>query len=211
MGEAWAHLTLGLVELTAENLAEATAHLQRSLEIHEALGDRLGICRSRLNLAVLKTLVATTREQGRSELEGALGLADELEDRWGEGFGMMFLGLADVDAGARAEAAAHLGTALLTPAIGPLRAGALEGFAQLAADADPKRALRLLGAAQSLRERHAGRPPPFIRRRAAAVRARAEQRLARDVAADAWVAGCGMATEEAVAYALEDDPQRKAF
>ncbi len=117
---------------------------------------------------------------------------------------MMFLGLADIDTGAPAEGSAHLRRALMTPAIGPLRAGALEGFAELAVDGDPRRALRLLGAAQSLRERHAGQPPPFIRRRAGDVRRRAEASLDEPVAHEAWDEGCAMSTPDAVASALQE-------
>ena len=115
---------------------------------------------------------------------------------------MMFLGLADIDTGALAEASAHFRCALLTPAIGPLRAGAFEGLARLAVERDPRRALHLLGAAHSLRERHAGQPPPFVRRRAGAVRARAEASLDDPIALEAWNEGCAMSTRDAIAHAL---------
>jgi hypothetical protein len=172
--------------------------------MHQALGDRLGICRSRAYLGAAMTLIPASSEQGRKELEPAAEMAHELNDGWCEGFALMFLGLAEADAGAHAPAATHLRRALLTEAMGPLRAGALEGLAQLAIAQDPKRALRLLGAAHSLRDRQAGRPPPFIRRRAAAIRAQAGQHLDPDIAGQAWDEGCQMTTEEAIPYALEN-------
>jgi hypothetical protein len=132
--------------------------------------------------------------------------AGTLDDGWGVGFGTLFLGLADIDAGEPAAALAHLTAALLNPAIGPIRAGGMEGLAELAAESNPPRALRLLGAAAALRQRHAGRPPPFVKRRAAAIRARAEERVTGPAAERAWGEGFAMSTEEAIAYALGASP-----
>jgi predicted ATPase/DNA-binding SARP family transcriptional activator len=203
-GEARARLTLGLIEFTAENPAQAIRHLERSLAMHQALGDRLGICRSRAYLGAAMMLIPASSDQSRTELEPAAEMARQLKDGWCEGFALMFLGFAELDAAAQASAAAHLRRALLTEAIGPLRAGALEGLAQLATGQDSKKAMRLLGAAHSLRERQAGRPPPFIKRRAAAIRAQAGQQLDPDIAGQAWDEGRQMTTEEAIRYALEN-------
>jgi predicted ATPase/DNA-binding SARP family transcriptional activator len=208
--QARARLTLGLIEFSAEDPAKATRHLTRSLAMHQALGDRLGICRSRAYLGAAMTLTPVSSEQGRKELEPAAEMAHELNDGWCEGFALMFLGFAETEAGARASAATHLRRALLIEAMGPLRAGAFEGLAQLAIAQDPKRALRLLGAAHSLRDRQAGRPPPFIRRRAAAIRAQAGQRLDPDIASQAWDEGCQMTTEEAIPYALKNHQPHQA-
>jgi hypothetical protein len=47
-----------------------------------------------------------------------------------------------------------------------------------------------------------------IKRRAAAVRARAEQQLDQDMAEQAWNEGLRMTTDEAIGYALEDRQHR---
>jgi hypothetical protein len=208
LGESWARLTLGLIEFMAENADEATRHLERSLAMHEALGHRLGVSRSLTFLGATMTLIPSRPVQAREDLKRALQTAHALTDSWGEGFALYFLGLADLDAGEHKPAATHLCGALRTEALGPIRAGALEGLAQLANEHDPRRAMRLLGAANSLRERHAGRPPPFIRRRAAAIRAHAEQRIDAAAAEQAWNDGRQMTTEEALAYALGDHQPR---
>jgi hypothetical protein len=155
------------------------------------------------------TMDASSRDRGRKQLQDALRLAQELDDRWGEGFSLFFLGLADLDAGDRGLATARFRGALMAEALGPIRAGPLEGLAALACERDPGRTLRLMGAATSLRERHGGRPPPpVIKRRAAAVRARAEQQLDQDMAEQAWNEGLRMTTDEAIGYALEDHQHR---
>ncbi len=211
-GESWAGLSLGLIEFVADDPIEATRHLKRSLAMHEARGDRLGVCRSLIFLATALTHISASKEQGRIELKRALLAAHQLEDGWGEGFALLFLGFADADAGESEVAATHFRGALLTDALGPVRAGALDGLAELAGENDPRRAIRLLGAATGLRERHAGRPPPHLRRRAAATRAQAEQRMDPLTAEEAWNEGRRMTTDEALLYALGDhrpqhDPQ----
>jgi predicted ATPase/DNA-binding SARP family transcriptional activator len=207
-GEAWARVTLGMIEFTAENYAEASRQLEQALAMHEVLGQRLGVERARIFLGVGMTMDASSRDRGRKQLQDALRLAQELDDRWGEGFSLFFLGLADLDGGDRGLATARFRGALMAEALGPIRAGPLEGLAALACERDPGRTLRLMGAATSLRERHGGRPPPVIKRRAAAVRARAEQQLDQDMAEQAWNEGLRMTTDEAIGYALEDRQHR---
>jgi hypothetical protein len=109
---------------------------------------------------------------------------------------------AELEAGNRQLAAKHLGGALLTEALGPIRGTALEGFAKLAVDEDPRRAMRLLAASAGLRERDGGRPPAWLRRKAAATRAQAEWLLDPIDAERAWDEGAGMTTGETLAYAL---------
>ncbi|HEY6396954.1 MAG TPA: BTAD domain-containing putative transcriptional regulator, partial [Solirubrobacteraceae bacterium] len=210
-GESWARLTLGQIEWFADNAIEARRQLERSHTIHEALGDRLGTSRSLVLLAAVMSHPPTSRARGRKELEQALHTAHELEDGWGEGFALLFLGLAELDAGDREVAATHFRGALRMEALGPIRAGALEGLAELASEKDPRRTMRLLGAATALRERHAGRPPPSIRRRAAAIRARAEQQIDAGATQQAWNEGHRLTPEEALAYALEDQGPHHAF
>ncbi|MBV9166621.1 MAG: winged helix-turn-helix domain-containing protein [Solirubrobacterales bacterium] len=211
VGEAWSHLTLGMIEWIADNPSEATGHLRRSLAMHKKLDHQLGASRSRILLAASMILTPRTLERGRIELKVAAQIAHDLEDRWGEGLAMMILGLADLDAGQPDIAADHLRRALLSEAIGPIRGGALEGFAQLAGDDDPPRALRLLGAATRLRERQTGRPPEFLKRRAAAIRARAEEQLELPDAEQAWNEGYQMTTPHAIAHALDNRQANEAL
>ncbi len=116
--------------------------------------------------------------------------------------------MAEREAGNRELAAAHLRSALLTDALGPIRGTALDGFAELAVEQDPRRAIRLLAASAALRERDGGRPPAWLRRKAAATRARAEHRLDPLDAQQAWDDGSRMTAEETVGYALEEHELR---
>jgi hypothetical protein len=107
--------------------------------------------------------------------------------------------------GRRALAAAHLTRVVRTPALGPVRGTAIEGLARLAVERDPRRAARLVGACASVRESGGGAPPPWLRRRGEAVQTDAEQALGPAEARRAWEEGRRMSTEQAIAYALEED------
>ena len=201
-GEARARVWLGFLELTQD---PPRAHeSERSLALNEALGDRLGISRSLLFLGVaLSQHVPEREQQGYEALRRSVQMAHELHDDWGEGFAHIFLGFGALEERDRELAASHLKSALLTEALGPIRGTPLDGFARLAVDEDPRRALRLLAASNTLRERGGVRPPAWLKRRAAAVRVQAEQRLDPLDAQRAWEAGSSMTTEETIAYAVE--------
>jgi hypothetical protein len=153
------------------------------------------------------TYVPASKEQGRIELERGLQAAHELGDTWGQGWAQVFLGFADADAGDRRIAATRFLGAVTTEALGPIRAAGLDGLAALTTADDPPRAIRLLGAATAHRRRHGGRPVPHFQRRTEAVRAQAEQRIYPLTAQQAWNEGFQMTTEEAIAYALQAQPQ----
>jgi tetratricopeptide (TPR) repeat protein len=206
-GQAWARQSLGFIEWEAGDHQAAARHLQRSLAMHQARGDRLGACRSLIFLATAMTYIPASKEQGRIDLERGLQAAHELGDAWGQGWAQVFLGFADADAGDRPLATARFRGAITTQALGPIRAAGLDGLAALAAAADPPRAIRLLGAATAHRRRHGGRPVPHFQRRTEAVRAQAEQRIDPLTAQQAWNEGLQMTTEEAIAYALQAQPQ----
>ncbi len=200
-GEARARLWLGFLELTGD--PPATRQSEQSLSMHEALVDKPGICRSLVFLGIAMSELPGSEKQGYAALQRAVHMARELDDGWGEGFARIFLGLAELEAGNRQLAASHLRGALLTEALGPIRGTALDGLARLAVDEDPRRAMRLLAASAALRERDGGRPPAWLRRKAAATRAQAEPLLDPLEAERAWNEGIGMSTEETIAYALE--------
>jgi non-specific serine/threonine protein kinase len=205
-GEAWTLVTLGMIEFTAERHAEASAHLTRALAMHEVLGHRLGVERARTFLGVEMTMTPNSHEAGRKLLEQAVQDARKLGDSWGEGFALLFVGLAELDAGDRPRAATRFRRMLTIDALGPIRAGALGGMAALSCEQDPGRAVRLLAAAARLRDRQGGRPPPVIKRREHAVRIKAEQQLDATMAQAAWNQGLRMSTGKAIAYALDTQP-----
>jgi len=207
VGQAWARQSLGFIEWEAGDHQAAARHLQRSLAMHQARGDRLGACRSLIFLATAMTYLPASKEQGRIELERGLQAAHELGDAWGQGWAQVFLGFADADAGDRPLAATRFRGAITIQALGPIRAAGLDGLAALAAAADPPRAIRLLGAATAHRRRHGGRPVPHFQRRTEAVRAQAEQHIDPLTAQQTWNEGLQMTTEEAIAYALQAQPQ----
>ena len=107
--------------------------------------------------------------------------------------------------GNHALAAAHLASVVRTPALGPVRGTAIEALARLSLEHDPRRAARLVGACASVRESGGGVPPPWLKRRGEAVRAKAEQILGPAAAQQAWEDGRRMNTEQAIVYALEQD------
>ncbi len=199
-GEARARLWLGFLELTGD--PPVTRQSEQSLSMHEALGDKPGICRSLVFLGIAMSQLPGSQQQGYAALQRAVQMARELEDDWGEAFARIFLGLAELDAGNRELAASHLRGALLTEALGPIRGTAVDGLARLAADQDPRRALRLLAASVALRERDGGRPPAWLWRKAYATRAQAEPLLDPLDAQRAWDEGASMSTEETIAYAV---------
>ncbi len=207
VGEARARLWLGFIDLTGD--PPGTRQSEQSLAINEALGDRPGICRSLLFLGIGMSQFAESKEQGYEALQRAGEMARELEDGWTEGFAQVFLGLANIDAGNHEQATTQLRGALQTEALGPIRGTALDAFASLAVEQDPRRAIRLLAASAALRERDGGRPPAWLRRRAATVRKRAEQLLGPVDAERAWEEGTSMTTEQTLAYALGDRTPRQ--
>jgi non-specific serine/threonine protein kinase len=201
-GEAGARLWLAFRDLTSDPPGASNA--RRSLALHEAVGDRLGVCRSLLFLGVALGVKPERREASRRALERAVRLARELDDGWAEGFARSFLGHADIDDGKRELAASHFRAALQAEVLGPVRGQALDGFARLALERDPRRAIRLLGAARAMRERYGGRAPPWRERVNEATRAKAERRLDALASHEAWEDGLAMSTEQAIAHALED-------
>ena len=199
-GEAWAWLWLGFLELNGDPPSPVAA--RRSLEMHEQVGDRVGICRSLVFLGGALTQHPQTMVEGQDALGRALAIADELEDVWGEGFARVFLGWAEIAHGNPDLAEAHLGRVVRTPALGPVRGTAIEALARLSLPCDPRRAARLVGACASVRESGGGIPPPWLRRRGEAVRAEAEQALGAVQARRAWEEGRRMSVSQAIAYAL---------
>jgi hypothetical protein len=203
-GEAWARLRLAFIGLTSDPPQSTEA--RRSLAMHQEVGDQLGICRSLLILGIALSQFPDSRTDGHQMLERAAQMGRELEDRYGEGFARTFLGWAALYTGDHELAATHLRYGAATEALGPVRGTAIEALARLALErGDPARSMRLLAASAALRNRAGGRPPEWLKRRAADIRQRGERQLTASDADRAWQEGLAMSTEEAVAYALKDD------
>jgi tetratricopeptide (TPR) repeat protein len=200
-GEAWAWLWLGFLELNGDPPSPSAA--RRSLDLHEEIGDRVGICRSLVFLGGTLTQHPAAMSEGQELLRRALALARELDDVWGEGFARVFLGWAEIALGNHQLAAAQLTRVIRTPALGPVRGTAIEGLARLALEHDPRRAARLVGACASVRESGGGVPPPWLKRRGDAVRTEAEEVLGPSSTQQAWEEGRRLSTNQAIAYALE--------
>jgi tetratricopeptide (TPR) repeat protein len=200
-GEAWAWLWLGWLE--ENNDPPKSDALRRSLELHEQLGDSVGVCRSLVFLGAVLSQYPESMNEGQVLLRRALAMAHELDDGWSGGLARFFLGVAEVALGNHELAVAHLAYAIRTPALGPVRGTALEGLARVELERDPRRALRLVGACAAVRERGGGRPPAWLKRRGEAVRAEAEQVLGKAEAQQVWEEGRRMSTEQAITYALE--------
>ncbi len=198
-GEAGARLWLGFVGLTQDPPDPTEA--RRSLELHEQIGDRVGICRSLVFLGIALSRRPETRQEGIDVLSRTLSLAQELQDDYAHGFARTLLAWSATEAGDRTAAEAHLSHALAIEAIGPVRATAIDTAAMLALPDDPHRALRLAAASAALRARVGARPPAWITRRENAIRAEAEAQLDPADAQTVWAEGSAMSTEEALAYA----------
>ena len=201
-GEAWGWLWLGFLELNGDPPRPNAA--RRSLEMHERVGDRVGICRSLVFLGGALTQHRETMTDGQHALRRALAIAQELEDVWGEGFARVFLGWVEIALGNNELAAAHLARVVSTPALGPVRGTAIEALARLSLERDPRRAACLVGACASVRESGGGVPPPWLKRRGEAVVAQAEHVLGPAEARRAWEEGRRMSPEQAIAYALHE-------
>jgi predicted ATPase/DNA-binding SARP family transcriptional activator len=202
-GEAWARTTLGQLCWAIEDHGGGRAQLERSIPMHEELGDRFGLARALIHLGSALSIPGGDAE-GRCHLERGVAMAEELGDRWGMAYGLMLLGFAEIEAGKGASAGLRFRDAL-NLRVGGFMAGPLEGLAHLVAEESAERAMRLLGAAMEIRDRFGGRRPPVMDRVIEPIRGRAERHLEPDLARRAWDEGHQMTTEEALAFALEDE------
>jgi non-specific serine/threonine protein kinase len=189
--------------------AAARALYEESLAIWRELGDRRGVAVSLSNLgnaAYGQGVYAAARPL----YEESLAIFKELGDRWGIAYSLNNLGLV-----AHAEGDYPAALALLKECLQICRelgdpwaiAVSLQGLALVAAAvARPDRAARLWGAAERLRDEIGGPLPQNER-------SRYEQRVAAACAAlgaecfdRAWQEGRAMTWEQAVEYALSEEP-----
>jgi tetratricopeptide (TPR) repeat protein len=185
--------------------ARATAWLDEALRLDRQLGDR-------------EQLNADQHERGELALvQGDDARAEALEAAGLEGFrargntermeaALLNLGYVAQHQGERGRAAAvHREALALAVELGD-RWHSIECVAGLAGAAEPARAVRLLGAAAALRDVDQSQPVLARRREIERNLAAARAQLDEATFATAWAEGQAMPLEEAIAYALEDDP-----
>ena len=205
--QAGAYLNLGSVAWRAGRLDEARRPLERAQQLYVDADDRRG----QANAMGSRALVA--REQGdlpgaMSLLREALGLFRSLGDDWGtanslENLGDVMLALEDRGAAAAAfKEALQIGRALGNSVH---IAECFEGLAAVAAEGQPRRAARLLGAAEALRDT-SGTPVAAVdQHRHVDLVARLRRRFRPDAFLAAWQEGRQVPIERTVDVALQED------
>jgi predicted ATPase/DNA-binding CsgD family transcriptional regulator len=199
--------TLGLVLLSLQDFRRAEGCLIDALAIQRRLGERTDVARTLGSLA----LVANGRgrpDRARAHLEESIALARQSGDQWGLGTSIGVLGEMALDAGDLAEAGLQLVLSLRI--LGGLSEGSgvayrLEGLARLAAArSEADRALTLAAAAAVLRTQIGVAAVPHWQRRLDDALSRSRRLLPAQAAAAAEGRGARMTTEQAIAYALEE-------
>jgi predicted ATPase len=91
-GVAWARLALGTAAWLRHDRAEALRQCEASWTAHTELGNRFGVERSQVRLAMVRGVDPATQGQAQEMLERGVALAHELGDSFGEGFAAGWLG-----------------------------------------------------------------------------------------------------------------------
>ncbi|HEX8969378.1 MAG TPA: tetratricopeptide repeat protein [Chloroflexota bacterium] len=201
------YLNLGLVAWGSRHLEEANRFFERAQRLYLQAGDRDG----QANTLGCWGLVA--REQGdldgaRRLLGEALDLFRALGDDWGAANTLANLGQVKVACDDRAGATVAFQEALrIRRALGDVlhMAECFEGLAAVAADTQPRRAVRLLGAAEALRDRSGAPVAAVDEQRLARLVARLRGRLRHETFESAWRAGRGLSVEQMLEMALRDE------
>jgi len=153
----------GTNAMLAQDLDAAEAYLARALRLFERLDRPQGIGRT-LGIRGVVRFLEGNLGAARDLLVEAISALDGWDDPWGQGQAHTYLGLIAKFTGDHAPAERHLSEAvrLLVSTSDPTILGvALAGLSTLAVGRDPRRALRLGGAAVGHRERVGGRYPPW--------------------------------------------------
>ena len=205
----------GLVYLSIEAGAypEAEALAREAVDYARTTGDRLGLCASLGHLAI--ALHSQSRWAAARELyEQALDVARELATPWHLGFALIEFGRAECDEGRCDLALTHLAEGMtILQALGD-RPGVIESLEALAglaaATAAPRRAARLWGAAERLRQEMGGARSVHqsiaYERQVKPVRAM----LPAEAFDQAWDEGRAMSLDDAVRFALDEQAGRDA-
>jgi hypothetical protein len=189
--------------------AAARPVLEEGLQLALALKDRYAIAKANARLAWLD-FYQQAYEVGRRRLEESLAIAKAHDDQFGIGYAL--LGLAFIDF-AEGHYGASLGRLKESLLIWHDRndnyfiIACLEGFGRHAlADRSVLRAVRLWGAAAALRTAYDIPGSPADELAFGHYLTTARSLLEADVWAAAWAEGQVLALDEAIAYALEEEP-----
>ena len=207
--QAGALVNIGLVAWGTGRLEDARQLFERAQRLYVTVGDRGG----QANAVGSRALIA--REQGDTVraarlFREALELFRSIGEEWGAANSLANLGQVMLADGDRTAAAAAFSEALqLRRALGDIlhMPECFEGLAALVADRQPRRAARLLGAAEALRDRLGAPVAAVDRTRLTEVVERVRRRSIRlEAFQSAWQEGRGMALEQAIGLALQDEP-----
>ena len=203
-GMATALRSVGRMAIDQGDPATARRVLERSLAIEQELGNASGAAWSRNYLGLLAHFEGDNAS-ARSELEAIIPTLRRLDDRWGVAVSLCYLGHVAFDDDNATARGCWLESLEICRAERYLWCipYLLEGFGSLAAaEAQPIRAVRLVGAAASLHETIGAPRPPIWR---ADVRRRltpARRALDEVALAAATAEGRAMTLDQAIAYAL---------
>jgi tetratricopeptide (TPR) repeat protein len=196
---------LGLVTHWEGDLASAREFYEQSLEIHHELGDKWAIAVSLNNLGYL-AIEQKDYEWARMQLRASLNLQREVGDRFSLADALTNLGIVARDLGDYDEARDLLGEGLAINNELGNRVGTayvleeIAGLAVLLGRA--RRALRLSGAAERLREQIGAPLPPAEQSRLKGLLQPAREALEQAVIAAAIAEGRAWSLEQAIESAL---------
>ncbi len=151
----------GISGMLSRQLGEAAEDLARSIILFRALNQRPGIGRG-LGILGFVHLYGGHPARAQGTFEEALREDEQADDSWGVGQASLGLGLMAKGTGESAAAIEHLSrsiVSLVAAGDATILGVALSTLAGLTFDQDPRRALRLAGAAAAFRERIGGAYP----------------------------------------------------
>jgi tetratricopeptide (TPR) repeat protein len=202
---------LALMAVEQEDYERAEALWEESLALGRKLGDRQLMIAALLNMGYTRT-VRGDFERAGALLEEDLAIARESRDPSGTAMALLTLGIVATRRGDHGHAKALLDEGLvLVRKLGSMEAIAecLETLAEVAgALRDPRRAARLWGAADALREATGSPWLPLESRLHEPYLTAARSGIDQADWTMAWEEGRAMPLEDAIAYALDDAGER---